>query len=44
MLVARWLARWAVRKSVAQTYVVPATDNTCAPEPQRFISVIGEVT
>jgi hypothetical protein len=27
-----------------QTYVVPATDNTCAPEPQRFISVIGEVT
>jgi hypothetical protein len=27
-----------------QTYLVPATDNSCAPEPQRFISVIGEVT
>lgn len=27
-----------------QTYVVPATDNTCAPEPQRFVSLIGEVT
>lgn len=27
-----------------QTYVVPTTDNACAPEPQRFISIIGEVT
>lgn len=27
-----------------QTYVVPATDNACAPEPQRFVSVVGEVT
>ena len=27
-----------------QTYIVPATDNACAPEPQRFVSVIGEVT
>lgn len=27
-----------------QTYVLPTTDNSCAPEPQRFISVIGEVT
>ncbi len=27
-----------------QTYVLPTTENACAPEPQRFISVIGEVT
>jgi hypothetical protein len=27
-----------------QTYVLPTTENSCAPEPQRFISVIGEVT
>ena len=27
-----------------QTYVLPTTENACAPEPQRFISIIGEVT
>jgi hypothetical protein len=27
-----------------QTYVLPTTENSCAPEPQRFISIIGEVT
>ena len=27
-----------------QTYVLPTTENACAPEPQRFISVIGETT
>ena len=26
------------------TYIVPSTENACAPEPQRFISIIGEVT
>lgn len=26
------------------TYIVPTTDNACAPEPQRFVSIIGEVT
>jgi hypothetical protein len=28
----------------AQTYVLPTTENACAPEPQRFISIIGETT
>ncbi|MBV9835971.1 MAG: hypothetical protein JO055_16255 [Alphaproteobacteria bacterium] len=28
----------------AQTYVLPSTENACAPDPQRFVSVIGEVT
>ena len=28
----------------AQTYVLPTTENACAPEPQRFVSTIGEVT
>ena len=27
-----------------QTYVLPSTENACAPDPQRFVSVIGEVT
>ena len=27
-----------------QTYVLPTTDNACAPEPQRFVSIIGENT
>ncbi len=27
-----------------QTYVLPSTENACAPEPQRFVSIIGEVT